>query len=46
MMSKELASEGVVTFPSRSTSSYRYNVTLKADAVRFWLEDRKSKHQW
>lgn len=45
-VSKEIESEGAVAFPSRPTTSYRYKVALKANAVSFWLEDRKSKQQW
>lgn len=45
-VSEELAFEGVMAFPLRPTTSYRYKVTLKANAVSFWLEDRKTKQQW
>lgn len=38
--------EGVVTFPSKQESSYRYSIKMKADKMSVWLEDRKTKQQW
>ncbi|TYZ67829.1 hypothetical protein PybrP1_009021 [[Pythium] brassicae (nom. inval.)] len=39
--------EGVLVFPSRGTSEFRYCLTLtKSGAIRIWLEDKGSKQQW
>jgi hypothetical protein len=45
-MKNDICPDGNVTFPSQPETTYRYKVTEEVESVRFWLEDRKNKHQW
>lgn len=46
MKPKTLELGGLTFFRSRPNASYRFILTLKADKLNVWLEDRKSKKQW
>ncbi|KAE8976220.1 hypothetical protein PF010_g24628 [Phytophthora fragariae] len=42
----ETKAEGMTTFHSPRTTSYRYLLSVKRDKLMIWLEDRSSKRQW